>query len=125
MPLGQTIYEPRAVVNHTYFPTSSIVAPLYAIENGASVRLSLIGNEGLTGISSLLGGGGTPSGIVVQTAGSGYRIKANALKKNKILGGRFTACDIALYPGIEFPDLRRTQYAIVIIISNSSYAVFF
>jgi CRP-like cAMP-binding protein len=88
MPLGQTIYEPRAVVNHIYFPTSSIVAPLYAIENGASVRLAIIGNEGLTGISSLLGGGGTPSGIVVQTAGSGYRIKANTLKKEFDRGGR-------------------------------------
>lgn len=87
MPLGQTIHEPRTAVTHLYFPTSSIVAPLYAIENGASVRLAIIGNEGLTGISSLLGGGGTPSGIVVQTAGSGYRIKAGTLKKEFDLGG--------------------------------------
>lgn len=87
MPLGQTIYEPRNTVTHLYFPTSSIVAPLYAIENGASVRLAIIGNEGLTGISSLLGGGGTPSGIVVQTAGNGYRIKANTLKREFDLGG--------------------------------------
>ena len=32
MPLGQTIYEPRAVVTHLYFPTTSIVAPLYAMK---------------------------------------------------------------------------------------------
>jgi CRP-like cAMP-binding protein len=88
MPLGQTIYESRAVINHIYFPTSSIVAPLYAIENGASVRLAIIGNEGLTGIPSLLGGGSMPSGIVVQSAGNGYRIKASRLKKEFDLGGK-------------------------------------
>lgn len=81
MPLGQTIYEPRSTVTHLHFPTTSIVAPIYAVENGASVRLAIIGNEGMTGTSFLLGGGGTPSGIVVQSDGCGYRIKANTLKK--------------------------------------------
>src|SRR5688500_17924552 len=55
MPLGQIIYEPGSPITHAYFPATSIVAPLYSVENGASVRLSIIGNEGLTGISSLLG----------------------------------------------------------------------
>ena len=91
MPLGQTIYEPRAVVNHIYFPHERYCCAVVRIENGASVRLAIIGNEGLTGISSLLGGGGTPSGIVVQTAGSGYRIKANTLKKeNSICGADYS-----------------------------------
>ena len=58
MPLGQTIYEPGSPITHLYFPTNSIVAPLYGMQNGASVRLAIIGNEGLTGISTLLGGGG-------------------------------------------------------------------
>ena len=81
MSLGQIIYEPGSSITHAYFPTSSIVAPLYSVENGASVRLSIIGNEGLTGISSLLGGASTPAGVVVQSAGHGYRIKTNALKR--------------------------------------------
>ncbi|SFU43663.1 Crp/Fnr family transcriptional regulator [Nitrosospira multiformis] len=81
MPVGQTIYEPGAIITHSYFPTTSIVAPLYSVESGASVRLSIIGNEGLTGISSLLGGTSTPAGVVVQSAGSGYRMKTGVLKK--------------------------------------------
>ena len=60
MSSGQVIHEPGSSITHAYFPTSSIVAPLYSVENGASVRLSIIGNEGLTGISSLLGGASTP-----------------------------------------------------------------
>lgn len=81
MPLGQTIYEPGSSITHVYFPTTSTVAPLYSVENGSSVQLSIIGNEGLTGISSLLGGGSMPAGVVVQSEGSGYRVKVNALKK--------------------------------------------
>ncbi len=81
MPVGQTIHEPGATITHSYFPTTSIVAPLYSVESGASVRLSIIGNEGLTGISTLLGGASTPAGVVVQSAGSGYRMKTSVLKK--------------------------------------------
>ncbi len=88
MPLGQTIYEPDSSITHVYFPTTSTVVPLYGVENGSSVQLSIIGNEGLTGISSLLGGGSTPSGVVVQCPGSGYRVKVNTLKKEFDSGGK-------------------------------------
>lgn len=88
MPLGQIIYEPGSPISHAYFPATSIVAPLYCVENGASVRLSIIGNEGLTGISSLLGGASTPAGVVVQSRGNGYRIKMNTLKKEFDLQGK-------------------------------------
>lgn len=88
MPVGQIIYESGAPITHSYFPATSIVAPLYSVENGASVRLSIIGNEGLTGISSLLGGASTPAGIVVQSTGNGYRMKTNALKKEFDLQGK-------------------------------------
>lgn len=81
MPLGQTIYEPGSSITHVYFPTTSTVAPLYGVENGSSVQLSIIGNEGLTGISSLLGCASTPAGVVVQSDGEGYRVKVNALKR--------------------------------------------
>ncbi len=80
MPLGHVIYEPGVSISHVYFPATSIVAQVYEVENGASVALAIIGNEGLTGISFLLGDGGTPTGVVVQSAGNAYRIKASVLK---------------------------------------------
>lgn len=80
MPLGQVVHEPGAAITHLYFPVTSIVTPVYEVENGAAVRLAIIGNEGFTGISALLGGGGMPSGAVVQSAGGGYRIRANILQ---------------------------------------------
>ena len=52
------------------------------------MQLSIIGNGGFTGISFLLGGGSMPAGVVVQSAGDGYRVKAGVLKKEFDLRGR-------------------------------------
>ena len=104
MPLGQTIYEPGSPITHLYFPTNSIVAPLYGMQNGASVRLAIIGNEGLTGISTLLGGGGTPAGVVVQTSGNGYRVKANVIKTGVRFEGKAAIPGIVLHTGIDDAD---------------------
>jgi CRP-like cAMP-binding protein len=64
-----------------YFPTTSIVSLLYVLENGASAEIAIVGNEGILGISLFMGGETTPSRAVVQSAGHGYRLKANLLKQ--------------------------------------------
>jgi CRP-like cAMP-binding protein len=80
MPLGQVLYEPGATLTHVYFPTTSIVSLLYVMENGASTEISMVGNEGLVGISLFMGGESTPSRAVVQSAGLGFRLKAQLMK---------------------------------------------
>jgi CRP-like cAMP-binding protein len=81
MPLGQVLYEPGERLSHVYFPTDAIVSLLYVMENGASAEIAVVGNEGLVGISLFMGGESTPSRAVVQSAGHGYRLKAQALKE--------------------------------------------
>ena len=88
MPLGWAIYESGSHLNYLYFPTTSIVSLLYVMESGASAEIAITGNEGLVGISLFMGGESTPSRAVVQSAGSGYRLKADVLKKEFALGGR-------------------------------------
>jgi CRP-like cAMP-binding protein len=78
--LGQVVYEPGATLSHVYFPVSAIVSLLYVMENGASAEIAIVGNEGIVGISLFMGGGSTPSRAVVQSAGYGFRLKAEALK---------------------------------------------
>jgi CRP-like cAMP-binding protein len=80
MPLGQVLYEPGATLTHVYFPTTSIVSLLYVMENGALTEISMVGNEGLVGISLFMGGESTPSRAVVQSAGLGFRLKAQLMK---------------------------------------------
>jgi len=87
MPLGWAVYEPGGQLSYLYFPTTSIVSLLYVMESGASAEIAITGNEGLVGISLFMGGESTPSRAVVQSAGSGYRLRASILKKEFALGG--------------------------------------
>jgi CRP-like cAMP-binding protein len=80
MPLGQVLYESGATLTHVYFPTTSIISLLYVMENGASAEIAVVGNEGLVGVSLFMGGESTPSRAVVQSAGHGFRLKAQLMK---------------------------------------------
>ena len=81
MPLGQVLYESGGRLRHLYFPTTSIVSLLYVMEDGASAEIAVVGNEGILGVSLFMGGETTPSRAIVQSAGHGYRLKANLLKE--------------------------------------------
>jgi len=87
MPLGQVLYESGEKLNYVYFPTTSIISLLYVMENGASAEIAVVGNEGILGISLFMGGETTPSRAVVQSAGYGYRLKAQLLKDEFNRGG--------------------------------------
>ena len=80
MPLGQVLYESGVTLSHVYFPTTAIVSLLYVMENGASAEIAVVGNEGIVGISLFMGGESTSSRAVVQSAGKGFRLKAQLLK---------------------------------------------
>ncbi len=80
LPLGKALYESGDTLRHVYFPTDSIISLLYVMENGASAEISVVGNEGLVGISLFMGGESTPSRAVVQSAGTAYRLAGQLLK---------------------------------------------
>jgi CRP-like cAMP-binding protein len=81
LPLGHVLYESGAALAHVYFPTTAIVSLLYVMENGASAEIAVVGNEGIVGVSLFMGGESTPSRAVVQSAGHGFRLKANIMKE--------------------------------------------
>lgn len=80
LPLGHVLYESGATLSHVYFPTTAIVSLLYVLENGASAEIAVVGKEGIVGISLFMGGESTPNRAVVQSAGKGFRLSADALK---------------------------------------------
>ncbi|WP_332824927.1 Crp/Fnr family transcriptional regulator [Ramlibacter sp.] len=81
LPLGRVLYESGLSLAHVYFPVDAIVSLLYVMEDGASAEIAVVGNEGLVGVSLFMGGETTPSRAVVQSAGRGFRLGAEALKK--------------------------------------------
>ena len=80
MPLGRVLYESGAPLSHVYFPTTAIVSLLYVMENGASAEIAVVGHEGIVGIALFMGGNTTPNRAVVQSAGQGFRLKADVIK---------------------------------------------
>ena len=80
LPLGKVIHESGVQMHYAYFPTTAIVSLLNIMENGSSAEIAVIGFEGVVGICFFLGGDSTPSRAVVQSAGMGYRIRADVIK---------------------------------------------
>ena len=80
LPLGKALYEPGVAMRHVYFPTDAIISLLYVMHNGASAEISLVGNEGVLGVSLFMGGESTSSRAVVQSAGGAYSLPREILK---------------------------------------------
>ncbi len=80
MPLGEVLHLVNDHVKYVYFPTTAIVSLVYTLADGTTAETAIIGNEGVLGISLLLGGESTTCSAIVQNAGFGYRLKAQLLK---------------------------------------------
>ena len=81
MSAGSTLYEPNERLSHAYFPTTSIVSLICAMEDGTSAQLAVTGHEGLIGTSLFMGGGTTSNRGLVQGAGYAYRLAASILRR--------------------------------------------
>lgn len=79
LPLGKVLYESGDAPREVYFPTNSIVSLLYVMENGASAEISVVGNEGLVGVSVFMGGESTTNRAIVQSAGSAFSLSSQRL----------------------------------------------
>ena len=78
--LNQVLSESGKTPAYMYFPTTAIVSLLYMTESGSSSEVAVIGNDGVVGISLVLSGSNSPNQALVQTAGKGYRMRAQAVK---------------------------------------------
>lgn len=81
LPLGQVLSEAGRTPSYVYFPTNAIVSLVYLTRDGGSTEVALVGNDGIVGIPLFMGGNDTPSQAVVQSAGQGYRLRAQLVKE--------------------------------------------
>src|SRR5689334_3126426 len=68
------------VIEHVYFPESGIVSLVARLDDGAMIEIGLIGKEGLAGAPVLLGADTSPAEMMVQVAGSAWRIETGVLR---------------------------------------------
>jgi CRP-like cAMP-binding protein len=85
--LGQVLCESGSAAQHAYFPTTAIVSLVNVTEDGSSAEIAVVGHEGVVGISIFMGGMATTSRAVVQSAGQGYRLRAQVVQNEALCGG--------------------------------------
>jgi CRP-like cAMP-binding protein len=66
-------------IQYAYFMNSGLASVLNVMQDGKSVEVGLTGKEGFVGLPLIVGFKTSPSQVIVQIAGSGYRISAKSL----------------------------------------------
>ena len=84
---GEVLCEFDSRLTHAYFPTTSIISLLYTTADGASTEIAAIGDEGLVGITLVMGETAMGSRVVVQRGGQVYRLDPAALQAEFSRGG--------------------------------------
>jgi CRP-like cAMP-binding protein len=79
--LKHVLYQPRSAIDYAYFPIGGIVCQVAVMENGRSIELATIGNEGMVGLPVCFGVGESTARVVVQVGGLALRIQAGALRE--------------------------------------------
>lgn len=77
---GQVIYEAESPINHVYFPETAIFSMLSTMEDGRTVEVGPVGNEGLVGLRIFLGAEISRDQVIVHVAGDAMRLRASTLK---------------------------------------------
>jgi CRP-like cAMP-binding protein len=81
MPFAEVLYEPGERIRHVYFPNDSIVSLLAEVADRSTLEVSIVGNEGVAGISVFMGVDSSRHRAIVQGFGTAMRLRASVLRK--------------------------------------------
>lgn len=81
LPAGKLLYEAGNCIHHVFFPLTAVVSLYHVTESGATAEVALVGHEGVVGVSSFMGGGGSTSHAVVLCAGQALRLSSSAIRR--------------------------------------------
>ncbi len=86
---GEILCEPGQVIKHIYFPLTGFISLVTTLSGHEPLEMGLIGNEGMLGVTLILGVKTVPMHAVVQGSGTALRMSAsyfqNALRDNPSL----------------------------------------
>ena len=93
LPQNKDLSLPGEKALHGYFLEEGMASIVVTMRNGVSVEVGLVGREGLVGLPILFGTGHITTHTFMQIPGSGFRIRAQALKAEFDRPGTFrTLC---------------------------------
>ena len=77
---GDVLNDVDGGLKHAYFPANMIVSVLVLTAGQETIKVAVIGREGMTGIPALMGNGSPHSRLVVLNTGDAFKVPAAALK---------------------------------------------
>jgi CRP-like cAMP-binding protein len=77
---GQALHEMDGPISHVYFPRSGVASVVARMDEGGTVEVATIGNEGIVGLAAYLGDGRSPMEVFVQIPGEAVRMDADAFR---------------------------------------------
>jgi CRP-like cAMP-binding protein len=80
MPRQLSLYEPNNPLKFVYFPNTGMVSLVIETEDGRTVEVGEVGKEGFAGIPASVGMRKSQVREIVQIAGDGFRVRADALQ---------------------------------------------
>lgn len=79
--VNQVLYELGDQIDYVYFPLDSVVSDLSITEDGTTIETSMVGREGVVGVSTLLGSGCSRQWIWVTISGNAIQLNAKLLDR--------------------------------------------
>ncbi|HYJ45232.1 MAG TPA: Crp/Fnr family transcriptional regulator, partial [Pyrinomonadaceae bacterium] len=88
---GEVLHEAEEPVHQVYFLDDALVSILSILEDGSTIEIAVVGREGLSDTSALLGSEVSPHQALVQIPGSATRLRVDVFKEEVSRGGQFQA----------------------------------
>jgi CRP-like cAMP-binding protein len=84
---GQIIHEAGGPLEFAYFPVNSMVSLVSMMPGGESVEVGIVGFEGMSGVSCVLGVDKSPHQNIVQIPDGAARVRVGAVREEFKRGG--------------------------------------
>jgi CRP-like cAMP-binding protein len=81
LPSHLTLHEPSAKLEFVYFVNQGLISLIVPMNDGQTVEAGVVGNEGAAGVPIVVGLTRSPVREIVQIAGDGFKLRANAMPK--------------------------------------------